>query len=122
MSTSRSLIERVRTELDQQGVVREVAMFGGRAFMVKGKLVVSVGRDENLLVRVEPARAAELLAIDGALPAEMGGRSMGPGWMIIAFEAVSTDEGLSFWLDVALAHNQAPGEPPERARRRSPRQ
>ena len=118
MSTSRSLIERVRTELDQQGVVREVAMFGGRAFMVNGKLVVSVGGDENLLVRVEPARAAELLAIDGALPAEMGGRSMGPSWMLVASGAVETDEGLSFWLGVALAYNQQLGA---RRRARPPR-
>lgn len=109
MSTRGSLIERVRAELDQQPAMREVGMFGGRAFMVNGKLVVSVGGDEDLLVRVEPARAAELLAIDGALPAEMGGRSMGPSWMLVASHAVETDEGLSFWLGVALAYNQTLG-------------
>ncbi|OFE15611.1 hypothetical protein BA895_22155 [Humibacillus sp. DSM 29435] len=108
MATGENVVERVRAALDRQGAVREVAMFGGRAFMVNEKLLVSVGRDGSLLARVDPDRAAELLAVDGARPAEMGGRSMGPNWMLIAFEAVSTDEGLSFWLDVALAHNQAP--------------
>ena len=110
MSTDESMVERVRAELDRRGAVREVAMFGGRAFMVNEKLVVSVGRDGNLLARVDPGRAAELLATDGARPAEMGGRSMGPSWMLVAFEAVSTDEGLSFWLEVALAYNQELGK------------
>ncbi len=116
MATGENVVERVRAALDRQGAVREVAMFGGRAFMVNEKLLVSVGRDGNLLARVDPDRAAELLAVDGARPAEMGGRSMGPSWMHVTSGAVETDDGLCFWLGVALAYNQS-----LRALRRDPR-
>ncbi|MDN5768943.1 MAG: TfoX/Sxy family protein [Humibacillus sp.] len=104
MSTDATLTERVRTALDGEPAVREVAMFGGQAFMVNEKLVVSVSRD--LLVRSDPDCATELLAVEGARQAEMAGRSMGRSWLLIAGDAVETDEALSFWLDVALAYNR----------------
>ena len=44
------------------GAVREVPMFGGLSIMLDDSMVVSVGRDGSLLVRVDPGRSAELLA------------------------------------------------------------
>lgn len=81
-------------------------MFGGRVFMVDGKLLVSAGGDGDLLVRVDPARADELLAVDGARIAEMGERSMGPSWLLVDADAVESSEDLTFWLDAALAYNE----------------
>lgn len=81
-------------------------MFGGLSFMVNEKMVVAVHSDGDLLVRVDPDRNGELLALPGARPAEMGaGRAMGPGWICVAEEAVATDDDLSFWTDVALEYN-----------------
>lgn len=81
-------------------------MFGGRSFMVNEKMVVSVRADRGLLVRVDPERSGELLALGGARPAEMGAdRAMGPSWIDVAEDALVTDEQLSFWIDVALEYN-----------------
>ncbi|MEO9221295.1 MAG: TfoX/Sxy family protein [Mycobacteriaceae bacterium] len=100
------LLQRVRDALAATSVVREVNMFGGRAFMVNEKMLVSVGRGGDLLVRVDPDRSAELLAVAGARQAEMGaGRSMGNGWITVAEQTVGTEEALTFWISVATGYN-----------------
>ena len=87
--------------------VREVSMFGSRAIMLNDKMIVSVCKDGSLLVRVAAANHDELLAEPGATQAEMGaGRSMGPGWLHVAPTSIADDERLTFWVDVAKAHNR----------------
>lgn len=108
MGDHRDLLPRVREALAAMSAVREVNMFGGRAFMVNEKMLVSVGKAGDLLVRVDPDRSAELLAMSGARQAEMGtGRSMGQGWITVADQAVATDEALAFWISVAAGYNDA---------------
>jgi len=100
------LIDRVRTVLESEPSTREVRMFGGLSFMVNEKMVVAVGRDGDLLVRIDPTMNQELLRRPGAAQAEMGaGRSMGRGWIHVDEEALTTDDALSFWIGVALEHN-----------------
>ena len=102
------LIDRLRTQLSDQPSTREVSMFGGRSFMVNDKMVASALKDGDLLVRVDPQRAGELGEVAGASPAEMGaGRTMGPGWISVSAASITGDEQLSFWIDVALEHNEA---------------
>ncbi len=36
------------------------------------------------------------------------GRTIGPGWLRVSADLVSTEETLAFWLDAALDHNQRP--------------
>lgn len=99
----RVLADRVRAALPPGVAVREVAMFGGLSLMVDGALRLSAGPDGSLLVRVAPARSAELLARPGARPAEMGaGRSMGPGWLIVDADALASEQALADWVQVAL--------------------
>ena len=82
-------------------------MFGGLSFMVDDKMVVSVRSDGDLLVRSDPQRAEELLAVEGARPAEMrAGRAMSKGWISVDKEATATDDDLDFWLGVALDSNR----------------
>lgn len=86
--------------------VREVAMFGGRSFMVSERLAVSALADGDLLVRVRPDDDARLVEAPGARRAEMGaGRSMGEGWIQVSASALATD--LDTWLAAALAQNRA---------------
>ncbi len=86
-------------------------MFGGLSFMVNEKIVVAVRSDDDLLVRVDPERSEELIALPGAGRAQMGaGRTMGPGWICVAENAVATDEALSFWIAVALEYNDRAGK------------
>lgn len=100
------LADRIRATLVAEPSSREVPMFGGLSFMVNEKMIVSVRRDGDLLVRVDPERGHELVALAGAGRAEMGaGRAMGPGWIGVAEEAIATDEQLSFWIGVALKYN-----------------
>lgn len=106
MSEPTPLVDRVRAELACEPSTREVQMFGGLSFMVHEKMVVAVRRDHDLLVRVDSDRDGELVALPGAARARMGaGRSMGPGWIVVAEDALSTDDELSFWTGAAKAYN-----------------
>ncbi|MFB9378200.1 TfoX/Sxy family protein [Kineococcus gynurae] len=99
------LLDRVRAALAGREL-REVAMFGGRAVMVDGAMLVSVGRGGDLLVRIDPARHDELVARPGAGPAVMGtDRPMGPGWITVSADALDEEADLAFWLGVAAEHH-----------------
>lgn len=101
-----NLLERVRALLPAGRAVREVPMFGGLSVLMDDRMVVAVRGNESLLVRVDPARSAELLNVEGAEPASMGAhRSMGPGWIAVSGTALSADEQLAYWLRVALDHH-----------------
>ena len=101
------LVQRVRTLVNDEPVVREVSMFGGRAIMVNDKMIVSAGKSGDLLVRADAERHEALLNEPGATQAQMGaGRDMGPGWITVAPEAIADDERLAFWVNVARDHNR----------------
>lgn len=105
MTDRAPLAERVRTMLASGRSLCEVKMFGALSFMVDDKMVVAVQGDGSLLVRVAAERDAELTALPGARPAEMGaGRIMGPGWVAVDAQAIATDDQLGFWIGVALEH------------------
>ncbi|WP_120003590.1 TfoX/Sxy family protein [Nesterenkonia muleiensis] len=91
-----ALIERLRSLLADQPVVREVSIFGGRSVMVNEKMIVSALKDGGLLVRVDADQHDKLLGRPGAVQAEMGpGCDTGPGWIEVEAEAISDDEHLS---------------------------
>lgn len=102
------LLDRVRAIVAEHVPASDVVekrMFGGTCFMVRGKLAASVGKDGWLLVRVADERSPELQRRPGAQIGEMGGRTMGPSWLVVDAEAVAEDDELAFWLDEALTHN-----------------
>lgn len=106
------LIERIRGLLATENITKEVSMFGGRAFMVEEKMVVSASQDGGLLVRVPGEKHDALLGRPGAEQAQMGtGRTMGPGWISVAAGAITDDAALSSWLEVALAYNRSNRRP-----------
>ena len=103
-----ALIQRIQSLVTDQSDVREVSMFGGRAIMVNDKMIVSVGKTGDLLVRVAADRHETLLNEPGAEQAQMGaGREMGAGWITVAPEAIADDDRLAFWVDIAMRHNRA---------------
>lgn len=107
MSAENELAARIRGLLGAERPVREKRMFGGLCFMVGEKMALSASLDGALLVRVDPARSGELLAMDCAEQAEMGeGRSMGASWISVRPEAVADDVALAFWAGVALEYNR----------------
>lgn len=103
------LVERLRSLFADEPTTREISMFGGRAFLVNDRIVVSAGKNGDLLARVADERHDELLAVPGAAQAEMGtGRSMGAGWITVAAEAIAADEPLSEWVMLALHNHRTP--------------
>lgn len=101
------LIERIRAYLSDRKPVREVKMFGGLSFMVNEKMVASVFKNGDLLLRVDPVTGETLCTRAHIQQAEMGkGRSMGPGWVSASAEAVTTDEQLHELLEETLEFNR----------------
>lgn len=103
-----AIVKRLCTLLQDETVQREVPMFGGIAFMVNEKMIVSVGKHGGLLVRVDGARHDELIGRAGAAQAEMGaGRTMGPGWIAVDASGIEDEESLAFWVRTALEDNRS---------------
>jgi TfoX/Sxy family transcriptional regulator of competence genes len=116
---NKDVVDRVRAALSAHDPVREVRMFGGLSFMVNDRMVVSVRGDDELLVRADPARADQLLMVEGARTAEMGaGRAMSKSWISVIPEATATGEGLDFWIGVALEYNNEEAGDTHRAGRK----
>lgn len=95
------LADRVRALLTLGGDVEEKRMFGTRAFLVDGHILVGARSAGVILVRVHEETGAALVARPGVTTAVMGPRTMGTGWLDVAPEATADDEALAFWLDVA---------------------
>jgi len=103
-----TLLDRTRlvaTEAAGTTDIVEKRMFGGTGVMIRGKLALSVGKDGALLVRVDVARSPQLQTRAGVQQGEMGGRTMGPGWLVVDGQTVADDVELRFWVDEALVYN-----------------
>ena len=97
------LAERVRIALANVPRVAEKKMFGGLAFMVDGKMCVTVNKG-RLLVRVDPELSEELASKPGAEMMVMGGRRY-RGYVRVNAEVLNTNESLREWVDLALDFN-----------------
>ncbi|MFT3899149.1 MAG: TfoX/Sxy family protein [Gordonia sp. (in: high G+C Gram-positive bacteria)] len=108
MDARDALVIRLREHLAEEPVTREIAMFGGRAFMLNEKMACCAFKGGDLLVRIDAAEHDELLDRPGAAPMVMGAdRVMGPGWIVVDSGAIDDEESLQWWLEKALAYNRA---------------
>lgn len=104
----KSLVESIRTAISTESPQREMTMFGGVAFMVNEKMIVSADKVGRLLVRVPADDHERLLKVPGAAQAEMGsGRSMGPGWITVAANHLTEEAAIVSWITVALTQNSS---------------
>lgn len=94
------LSDRIRAALPPHLVVREQKMFGGRAFMLHGNMLVGIMKDGTLMVRVDKAGMDDALAQPGATLMHMGHRPMS-GFIQVAGDAIEDDDALSAWIDRA---------------------
>jgi TfoX/Sxy family transcriptional regulator of competence genes len=97
------LTDRVRTALASVPRVEEKKMFGGLAFMVEGKMCVTVNKG-RLLVRVDPDLSDALAEKPGAEMMVMGKRRY-RGYVRVDAEALRTNENLREWIDRAVDYN-----------------
>jgi|SRR5215217_533939 len=96
------LSDRIRALLPPGANVRETRMFGGRAFMIDGNMLVCPTKEGSLIVRGGKDGMTAALAISGAEIMDMGGRSM-TGFVVVSGDAVEDDEALGHWIGVAQA-------------------
>jgi TfoX/Sxy family transcriptional regulator of competence genes len=80
----------------------EKRMFGGIGFLVNGKLAIAASGQGGVLVRVDPAEAAELVASGAAQPAVLRGRTR-MGWV----RAPPTPRELAAWVERGAAQTRA---------------
>jgi TfoX/Sxy family transcriptional regulator of competence genes len=99
------LAQRVRAQLDARGDVEERRMFGGIGFLIAGNMCCGVHGDE-LIVRLDPDEAAELLEEEGTRPFDITGRPM-RGWLFVSSDATAEDADLERWVRRAEAFASA---------------
>lgn len=99
MAYDAQLSARVREMFADDVAVREQTMFGALAFLVADRVAVAASADGGLLVRVDAARAEQLLKTTVAQPITMKGRTM-RGWVHIDGEHVRTRRRLAEWISV----------------------
>ncbi|MFJ2541381.1 TfoX/Sxy family protein [Microbacterium sp. NPDC087589] len=100
-ASGEELADRVRALLAFDGNVEEKRMFGTRAFLLEGRILVGARTGGVLLVRVDEEHGASLIARPGVTTAVMGPRTMGTGWLDVSSSALVDDGDLSAWLDIA---------------------
>lgn len=95
------LADRVRALLMSEPGLEEKRMFGTRAFLFDGRILVGARKEGVLLVRVSAEKGSALLAEPGASVAVMGAKAMGTSWLDVAPTALEDEESLMFWVDAA---------------------
>ena len=100
-----ALLERVRAALARTANIEEKKMFGGIAFMVRGKVCVSVGKT-RLMCRIDPAIHDKALERPGCRTVTMKGRQY-RGYVHVDIAAVQSERDLKVWLGLALHYNKA---------------
>ena len=114
MAYDEELAHRLRAELSSTDGVTEMAMFGGRAFLINGNMAVAASGRGGLLLRCDPDETETLAADPHAGRFEMRGREM-TGWLRVDGDGVASDRQLKRW--VAIGRRYAQSLPPKRGGR-----
>lgn len=104
MTYDEKLMTRVREALSGASRVEEKRMFGGLAFMVNGKLCVSVGLS-RIMCRVDPAMHGKLVRKRGCRTVTMKGREY-KRYVRVEKMALETREDVDYWVGLALHFNR----------------
>lgn len=83
--------------------VEEKRMFGGLGFLVAGNMAIGTTAAGDLLVRADPTREAETLALPGAYRMMMGERAM-KGFIAVHVAALTDDTVLRGWVERGFAY------------------
>ena len=90
------LADRMRKILKKYKGVKEKKMFGGLAFLLKGKMFCGIVKN-NLMIRVGKERNDEALAKSYARPMDFTGKPMA-GFVFVSPEGVKTEKSLDRWI------------------------
>jgi TfoX/Sxy family transcriptional regulator of competence genes len=110
MAYDEDLADRIRELLAGESDVIEKKMFGGLAFLLGGNMAVAASGQGGVLVRVDPAKSATLVAATNARPMEMRGRAM-QGWLRVDSDDVRTKRQLAKWVGLGTTYARSlPGK------------
>jgi TfoX/Sxy family transcriptional regulator of competence genes len=113
------LRDRMRDLIGHRPGVVEKRMFGGVCFMLNGNMVGCAMSSGDILLRADPGRLAETMALPGVSPMMMGEREM-TGFYTVAFDEIADEDGLSGWVERAFSYVRTmPPKPDKSASRRS---
>jgi len=104
MAYNQKLANRIREALVHLPKVEEKKMFGGLAFMVNGKMCITVGED-RIMCRIDPAIHDETISKSGIRTVKMGGREY-KGYIHINEEVIRTKKEFDYWIELALDFNK----------------
>ncbi|MGQ0537053.1 MAG: TfoX/Sxy family protein [Methanobacteriota archaeon] len=104
MAYDEVLAERVRAALHGRGEIDARKMFGGIAFMARGKMFAGIVGDD-LMVRVGPERHEEALGRPHTRPMDFTRRPM-RGYVFVARAGLRTKRQLAAWLDWGFAASE----------------
>ena len=111
MAYSQSLAQQIRKILALklppqifEEELEEKKLFGGLAFMIRGKMVLTVSsrKNELVMVRIGKEMEKQVLARTGAHTTLMRGRPY-HGYIDLDIEG---QKELPYWIDLALSYNQ----------------
>ena len=111
MAYSQSLAQQIRKMLALklppqifEEELEEKKLFGGLAFMIRGKMVLTVSsrKDELVMVRIGKEMEKQVLPRTGARTTLMRGRPY-HGYIDLDIEG---QKELPYWIDLALSYNQ----------------
>lgn len=104
MAANESLANRVRAVLAPNLSVEEKQMFGGIAFMVRGKMCVTVGTD-RLMFRIDPTIHDTVAVRKSCRTVVMKGREY-RGYVHVDEQVVRSERELNRWIGLALDYNR----------------
>ncbi len=102
MAYDEKLARRVRILIGGKRGFVEKKMFGGVAFMLKGRMCCGVLNDD-LVARIGAGRAAKALTKPHVRPMDFTGRVI-KGYVYVGPAAVRDKRGLQRWVDSCLAY------------------
>ena len=103
MAINPALTKRVREILSKLPHIEEKKMFGGIAFMVNGKMCVTV-QDNHIMCRIDPLIHEEVVHNPGVSTVRMKGRNY-IGWIHVEESIIPNKKQLNHWIDLALTYN-----------------
>jgi TfoX/Sxy family transcriptional regulator of competence genes len=96
--------QRIAEALKAQGARPEhKKMFGGVAFMINGNMSLGITNKDDMMVRFDGARHAEILEWPGAKPMTYGHGNM-TGFLFVDADAVAGAKALEKWVKLSLAY------------------
>ena len=100
MAYSETLAKKIRESIKGKRNITEKKMFGGLAFLLKGKMFCGIIKDD-LMVRTGPEMYEKALSKSHTRPMDFTGKPL-KGFVYVAPQGYKTVKSLSSWINIGL--------------------